>query len=98
LSTSTFLSLVAVVSAGTTSFKLPVIILFVDVSRVCTFSIVCVLSVTVGTTIVWGCDNPVPSSCSLSERGSILLPVTPNSGSSVNNTLEALHKSLIAQR
>ncbi|KAF6167500.1 hypothetical protein GIB67_031701 [Kingdonia uniflora] len=72
--------------------------LFVDVSRVCTIYIACVLSVTVGAIVVCGCDNPVPSSCSLSERGSILFPVTPNSVSSVNNTLEAFHKSVIAPR
>ncbi|KAF6141429.1 hypothetical protein GIB67_021245 [Kingdonia uniflora] len=72
--------------------------LFIDVSRVCTLFIVCVLSVTVGATVVCGCDNPIPSSCSLLERGSMLLPVTPNSGSSVNNILEAFHISLIAPR
>ncbi|KAF6151516.1 hypothetical protein GIB67_016328 [Kingdonia uniflora] len=72
--------------------------LFVDVSRVCSFSIACVLSVTVGAIVVCGYENPIPSSCSLSERGSMLLPVTPNSGSNVNNTLEAFHKSLIAPR
>ncbi|KAF6139530.1 hypothetical protein GIB67_015487, partial [Kingdonia uniflora] len=98
LSTSTFLSLVAAVSAGTTLFGLPIVVLFVDVSRVCTFSITCVLSVTVGTTVVCGYDNPLPNSYSLSERGSMLLPVTPNSGSIVSNTLEAFHKLLIAPR
>ncbi|KAF6140948.1 hypothetical protein GIB67_030159 [Kingdonia uniflora] len=72
--------------------------LFVDVSRVWTISIACVLSVTVGATVVCGCDNPVPSSYSLSEKGSMLLPVTPNSGSSANNTLEAFPKLLIAPR
>ncbi|KAF6146646.1 hypothetical protein GIB67_008932 [Kingdonia uniflora] len=61
MSTSTFLSLVATVSTGTTSFGLPVVILFVDVSRVCNFSIACVLSVTVGATVVYGYDNPVPN-------------------------------------
>ncbi|KAF6162264.1 hypothetical protein GIB67_008393 [Kingdonia uniflora] len=77
---------------------MPIVMLFVDISRVCTFSIACVLSVTVGVIVVCGCNNPVRSSCSLSERGSILLPITPNSGKSVNNTLEAFHKSLIAPR
>ncbi|KAF6138717.1 hypothetical protein GIB67_040849 [Kingdonia uniflora] len=72
--------------------------LFVDVSRVCTFSIACALSATIGATVVCGCDNPIPNSCSLSKRGSMLLPITPNSGSSVNNTLEAFHKLLIAPR
>ncbi|KAF6156153.1 hypothetical protein GIB67_024123 [Kingdonia uniflora] len=70
----------------------------VDVSRVYTFSIACVLSVTIGATVVCGYDNPIPSSCSFSERGSMLLPVTPNLGSSVNNTLEAFYKSLIVLR